>query len=592
MRTLTLIVFLTAACAACITVEDNEPDVNVVVHDDDGEGCDAGVPDTDAAPDPDASPDAPPVAPFLHFLFGGPLSGTEVATGAQNEPVLCYNMSANADMEIRRFRVRLSAQHGFLLNGSTPRFGDIKIVGGGGNVIAGPMELDVGGSSWTQTFVMNDVFGLAAGQTTGGCIQLDVSADVGLHNEHIAIALLPFETGDVVVTGDNSSLPLSQSDIGSGLSTELVLKLPGIMTYTLAPDDTESEARIVVGGTTAVLAKFRFTAQHDSLKLTKVRFRLTDAAFDPSVPHGVNSLMLYDGSTLVAGPVPPNGSGYADFSGFAFVVPQDGSKTLTVKAALNQVGPVGADTGIDVGVTLCAGNNDGPCWTGGPEPMEDGTYEVRSATSDVVVDTIGPYNIQGRTKILRKTKPTVSLASPPNSVLTNGMTVVSHFTVTADAAGDVSLKKISFQVHLNDIGGATLEVTSPALREAGQGTDLPATLTLMACIDADTCAFSLTFANEQLIAAGASKTYVLRMAISGADTSGESISTMLLGNTERITGSLTGTSGEAIGGVPYNFIWSDMSAIPHSDLPGGSADWTNGHLVRGLPTDTQTLVLN
>lgn len=444
MRTLTLIVFLTAACAACITVEDNEPDVNVVVHDDDGEGCDGGVPETDAAPDPDASPDASPDAPP------------------------------------------------------------------------------------------------------------DASPSAG------------------------------------------------IMTYTLAPDDTESEARIVVGGTTAVLAKFRFTAQHDSLKLTKVRFRLTDVAFDPSVPHGVNSLSLYDGSTLVAGPVPPNGSGYADFSSFAFVVPQDGSKTLTVKAALNQVGPVGADTGIDVGVTLCAGNNDGPCWTGGPEPMEDGTYEVRSATSDVVVDTIGPYNIQGRTKILRKTKPTVSLASPPNSVLTNGTRIVSRFTVTADAAGMVSVKSLAFEVALHDNGGAWLAVWYPSIREVGMGTDLPTTNSAVGCTTGPTpelangnCLFHMPFANEQIIAAGQSKTYELRITVSGADVSGESISTKLLGDTGRITGSI-GTQGDMITGSSalHRFIWSDNSKIPHSDLPSGSADWTNGHLVRGLPTDTQTLVAN
>ncbi len=585
-----LLIVIAKLATGCVTVEGDDPDTIVVI---DNNDCDGGVPDTDAAPSPDASPDAAPVLPFLHFQFGGPLSGTEVATGAQNEPVLCYNMSANADMEIRRFRVRLSAQHGFLLNGSTPRFGDIKIVGGSGNVIAGPMELDVGGSSWTQTFVMNDVFGLAAGQTTGGCIQLDVSADPGLHNEHIAVALLPFESGDVVVTGDNSELQPAQSDIGSGLSTELVLKAPtGVMTYTLAPDDTESAAGIVVGGSTnVVLAKYRFTATGDSLKQTKLRFRLSDVVFDPSVPHGVAQVTLWDGTTQIGSAVPPNGSGFVDFSSFAFVVPQDFTKTLTVKATLNQVGPAAANSGIDVGVTLCAGNNDGPCWTGGPEPQEDGTYEVRSAATNAVVDTIGNSgNIQGRTKILRKTKPTVVLNSLPTSTLSNGTQTISRFTITADAAGNVSLKTILLQSTLVDTGSAILSISSPTLREVGQGTNLPIVPFAVTCTAGSNCITQLTFATEEVIAAGTSRTYELRVNVTGADTAGESISTKLLGDTTRVTGSLAGFHGEVVGTGAYHFIWSDMSAIPHSAVVGGSADWTNGRFVRVLPTDTQTLV--
>ncbi len=374
----------------------------------------------------------------------------------------------------------------------------------------------------------------------------------------------------------------------------------GVMTYALAPDDTESAAGIVVGGSTnVVLAKYRFMAQGESLKQTKLRFRLTDVVFDPSVPHGVNSLSLYDGTTLVAGPVPPNGSGFVDFSGFAFVVPQDGWKTLTVAGVPNQVSPIGADTGIDIGVTLCAGSNDGPCWTGGPEPMEDGTFEVRSAVTDAVVDTIGDSgNVQGRAKILRKSRPTVTLANLPTSTLSNGTQTIAHVTITADAAGSNSLKSLAFEVALADRGGAWLAVWTPSIREVGMGADLPTTNSAVGCTTGPTpelangvCLFHMPFANEQVIAAGQSKTYELRITVSGADASGESISTKLLGDTGRITGSI-GTQGDMITGSSalQHFVWSDNSSAAHNDLPGGSADWTNGHLVRGLPTDMQTLV--
>ena len=36
-----------------------------------------------------------------------------------------------------------------------------------------------------------------------------------------------------------------------------------------------------------------------------------------------------------------------------------------------------------------------------------------------------------------------------------------------------------------------------------------------------------------------------------------------------------------------NFVWSDMSAQGHNTTT--TEDWTNGYLVKTLPTDTQSL---
>ena len=47
---------------------------------------------------------------------------------------------------------------------------------------------------------------------------------------------------------------------------------------------------------------------------------------------------------------------------------------------------------------------------------------------------------------------------------------------------------------------------------------------------------------------------------------------------------LTVSSGVA---PEASFVWSDASASGHSFL---TADWTNGYLVKNLPTDTQNLV--
>ncbi len=398
----------------------------------------------------------------------------------------------------------------------------------------------------------------------------------------------------------------SVSKSGSVDSANMIISTSGTMTYALAPDDTESEAGLVLGGTTAVLAKYRFTAQTEDLKLSKLRIRVTDAATTTGTVAAVNSLSLYDGSTLVAGPVSPNSSGDADFSAFSFVVAKDASKTLTVKGSLNQVGPSGATSGLNVGVTLCSGNNEG-C------PSDDGTFEVRGTSAgSSTIDTSGNSgNVVGREKRIRKTKPTVSLASLPTSTLSNGTQVISRFTVTADAAQQISLKTVSFELNLNNVSGTALSVTSPAVREVGQGSDLSASTTsaILNCTGSATCSFPITFTNEQTIAAGSSKTYELRATIAGADTSGESISTKLLSDTAQVTGEIDSAAGAgAANGIDdhdgsaadgaYNFIWSDNSVIPHTDTTATNAstddtsasnDWTNGRHVKVLPSDAQTM---
>ncbi len=396
------------------------------------------------------------------------------------------------------------------------------------------------------------------------------------------------------------------SKSGSSNSADMIISSSGSMTYALAPDDTESEAGLVLGGTNAVLAKYRFTAQNEDLKLAKVRIRLTDAATTSGTVAAVNSLSLYDGSTLVAGPVSPNSSGNADFSSFSFVVSKDSSKTLTVKGDLNQVGPSGAASGLDVGVTLCSGNNEG-C------PADDNTFEVRGTSAgSSTIDTSGnSNNAVGREKRIRKTKPTVSLAALPTSTLSNGTQVMSRFTVTADAAQQVSLKSVAFELNLNNVSGTALAVTAPAIREVGQGSDLSASTTsaVLNCTGSATCSFPMTFTNEQTIAAGTSKTYELRATIAGADASGESISSKLLGDSAQVTGELdSAAAAGANNGIDdydgsaadnaYNFIWSDNSVIPHTDTTHNNAgtdgasssnDWTNGRHVKVLPSDAQTM---
>jgi len=385
---------------------------------------------------------------------------------------------------------------------------------------------------------------------------------------------------------------------GSADSNTMTISDNGSMTYALAPDDTESEAGLVIGGTTAVLAKYRFTAANEELKLTKVRMALPNGS-----ATAVQSLWLYDGATLVAGPVAPNSLGASDFSGFNFVVPKDGSKTLTVKGMLNTVGSGGAASGLDLTVTICDGVGSDCNSTG----AEAGTYEVRGTSAgSSTVDTSGNSDdIAAREKRIRKTKPTLSLAALPTSTLSNGTQVLSRFTVTADSAQQVSMKTVTFELNLN-IAAVSLVGSDSHIREVGGASNISGTTTLSGtCGGTGTCTAKSTFATEQSVTAGTSKTYELRLNVTGA-ASGASISTKLLGDSAQVTGELDGAVNGRIDDLDndpapaiYNFVWSDNSAIPHNDVgdtngdgaddAAASNDWTNGRFVRILPSDTQTM---
>lgn len=423
---------------------------------------------------------------------------------------------------------------------------------------------------------------IAAGQTKSLRLNCDVSnsAFVNGNAERIGFSI---QTAADVVAQDadgNNVNPIGNVNPTAGVVRHLIQNT-GTMSYTLAPDDTESEAGLVIAGNgSVVLGKIRLTAANEELKQTKIRVSLVNGAASSSV----NSMSLYDGSTLVAGPVPLSGPN-ADFSGFNFVVPKDGSKTLTVKAALNTISN-GAVSGSNLQITTDLTN------------PTTGTFEYRGTSSSTVATDINTADLTGRVKVLRKTKPTVSLASLPTSTLSNGTMVLSRVTITADAAEQVSLKTIAWTVNKSD---ADIVISNPtnqsAMREVGQGSHISGTATLSTCGSGSTnCRVTSTFSNEQVIAAGTSKTYELVVLVAGA-VDDNSISTSIAADSGVITNSLDDTGPGSIAGDSltgstddYNFIWSDNSAIPHNDTLGGSADWTNGLYVKVLPTDSQTVL--
>lgn len=460
----------------------------------------------------------------------------------------------------------------------------------------GATQIGTSKSPTVTTGVMNFTglnLSVAAGQTKSLKVNCNLSNSAP-GSERVAFRV----TGVTAQDPDGSSVTTSGTPVNSTPSTIITITTTGTMSYTLAPDDTESEAGLVVAGNTVVLGKLRLTASNEELKQTKLRVSLVNAN-----QNSVISMSLYEGATLLAGPVTLTGTN-TDFSGFNFIVPKDGSKTLTVKGVLNTIAS-GATSGADLQVRFDTDNAAG-----------QSNFEYRGTSSSTVVTTqSGTGDIAGRVKVLRKTKPTVSVAALPTTTLTAGTMVLGRITVTADSAEQVSLKSLIWNLTKSD---GTNVITNgggqSGVREVGQGSHISGTAVLSGQCSGNAtntaCTAQSIFSSEQTIAAGTSKTYELVLTVGGSPTSGDSISTSVATDSALVTGELAAVSGNAGDGIDdldgtdpgtatYNFQWSDNSGIPHNDVTGANSngddaaasnDWTNGLYVKVLPTDSQTVL--
>ncbi len=453
--------------------------------------------------------------------------------------------------------------------GGISTFSNLNLVIPGGSTKVVTVRGDISASAYRNSNVERVAFDLA-----------DVSADV--------TAADPTGTSITAITDAPNG--------GTSPSRIIKVENTGSITVVLAPTVIDvNDSRIVAAGKDGVtLTQFKFTAQNEELMVTKARIRITSASASADVSDDIVELKLYDGATLVAGPLnltPASAAGtmdaYADFQNIVgFTVPKDGTKVLTVKAKLQTVS-AGADPGDNFGADLAYAQE----------------FKAVGTSGSTTLTSVGSSNLAGNKVYIRKGQPKIELVPLGTSVLINGTQNMLKFKITA-IDNDVAIKHIEIQTVLAGAGAVgDPDLDTPTIREEGTGTNIAITSATASTSNAVT--FNISFDSEQQISAGNSKTYEFRATLTQA-TAGDTAATSLLSDTtDYITGDLEtlaanatiqdreGTNlignDESAASVAFNFIWSDMSAIPHNDTSDGSEDWTTGRYVRGTPTDTQSL---
>jgi len=464
----------------------------------------------------------------------------------------------------------------------------------------------------------NFTYTVPAGSTKTLTVKADISSSVNVDGGTANYAIYAFDIDDA--SEDIASTDVENNDIdptsdnpngtetNSGTATTMYIIVAESGSLSNSQDSGRPNSAIQIAGSSNVLFnKVKFTASNEEFKITKMRVKIDNS----NAADDVTGVRISDGTTTW-GPVSLVG-GNADFSNLSIIVPKDGHKVVSIYADLNTISG-GADSGDTFSLDFDYDNNFEAVATGS-------NTKVTSATADS----------NGNDMVIAKTQPTITALALPSTNLINGTMVLYKFKVEANAGADVSIKKIHFDVLVNDADSNTLYVTNLGLFKEGESTQLDVSFydgvygtgtvgtlsgngtaklgegstsdTAIAIVNTTGSGYDAgeDSAGELTVAAGTSQVYELKGTISGGLTSsGDYVTTRIA---SALTTSTTvgvpqydGTDVDSlvnVGGTDTYFMWSDNSVLSHSAALGsGSADWFTDYLVKTLPTDYKTVQYN
>ncbi len=309
--------------------------------------------------------------------------------------------------------------------------------------------------------------------------------------------------------------------------------------------NTPAAAILVAKAAEQEVAQFKFTAVNDSASITEINVVNWDGTQATSTADArIASVRLYDGSNLIDSFVPVNGAGKFTINNDAILIAANANRTLSIKVSLNTIDNDAAATNKDLQVRITT---------------------VKSKSSAGAVSTLSA-NTNANSFRIRKTVPTVALAALPSTLLTAGNTVVSKFTVSADANGDVTLRKIVLTYATStDVVIATLGTN--ALKVNGVTKNASSTVDFTN----KTITINLDDSVEETITAQTSKTFEVLTNVVSVGANSQSLTTKI--------------DEDASYGTTGKFEWSDGASII-------TPTWSNAKRVPGLSTDTQVLSKN
>lgn len=367
-------------------------------------------------------------------------------------------------------------------------------------------------------------------------------------------------------TGGTGATTGQSVTIGSDVSLQTITVGSG--TLTVARDaGTPVNSNVIAGSSMVHVGRFDFSAANSAYTVQEVKIKVpADAATSVS-----NVTLKYKNSAGVEQTVSQAlalSSGVqthatATFTGLTMYVPLNDSTDLDVYVDVPTT-TSGSKSGAAISVLIDAGEGfkaiDGA-----------GTSDTTAATSDVNSAASSGYG----TKYVKKSVPTLTRLTTGYTANTVASGVdLYRFSVTADAAGAIDWRELSFTV--TTVGA---EFTTFQLYDVtGTATQIGADVTSLAASTLQFCpGTSCTIGEAEEIGAGSTKNYAIRATVANWGASGDSVTISFAEDTSAVVNA-------AAASVSGNMTWSDRSATSHSTT---TSDWTNGYLVKDTDNDTR-----
>ncbi|MDE2030809.1 MAG: peptidoglycan-binding protein [Patescibacteria group bacterium] len=356
---------------------------------------------------------------------------------------------------------------------------------------------------------------------------IDVYADLGGLKAGTVQATLK-----VTAVGASTNVALTT---GTGIATALSGQVMTVAAGSLATPTVTTNSLVsqfVLGGTSPALATYNFVATNGDATITQLIFTIA------TTPAAISQVCI---GTVCA----PVVSGTATVAGLNITIPAGyAGANVTVTPTFNKVG-----IGQQASNSIVQMN------------LTSMKYTIGNTVTTTAVTVTGEKNMS-----LVATKPTVTIAAPTGAILTTGSVETADVTVTADAAGSITLNSIPVVATISSSGAAAYFTNAGAVTmKDSNNVNVP--LTAAACPATATnltCSQTLTITNGYTIAAGTSQTFKIFFPIAN-------LSTGTLPNTYVYTSLATGTG----------FSWGDVS--------GNNPTITDTTYMNTYPTNTASI---
>ena len=389
--------------------------------------------------------------------------------------------------------------------------------------------------------------------------------------------------------GVNSSKSLSSTPSSAVTGQTVTIGTPSL---TVKRDASAPTSQVIVAGSTGVtLDEINLESQYEDLTLKKITLSVTSPSSSlwstTDVASNISKVYLYDGSTLLnTGGTPLSGSD-AVISGLNVTLPSDTPKVLTVKADITGSGTMNSTSVMAIKVKSSS-TDDMEVYSS--QGLMTTGVTLTTSTSDSNVYGASTSYAQSNFFLLHDaTVQATNAYSGGTSKTPNATDEIARFTITNPGVRTLTITSFKVYVTLSS-ASTTGEVTNFRLYDdAGNDIDTNSGSSTSVTGAAPTSTVDFTSANfsaPQEIAAGGSKTYVVKADTSNIRTgltSGENAYLSV-----KIDGSKGFDSSEYTGTPTGEWYWNEGD-VTYKYTPVDGSEISGLQACDSVPVDGTTL---